>query len=162
FSGSYTIRERAAVGISNIDPVLTLWDFDGDFLGVGTTGTAAGVSEITFDAVAGKTYFVVAGTGFDRVLSNPAANTINGVTGTPSQGPYAIEIAPSWATLNTATRQIIVTGDGNANTITSVLSGTDVRVDFGGEHIQIPAAQVVGMQFNGGAGGDDYEFDLDG
>jgi hypothetical protein len=163
FSGQYTFKERATVDLGNVDPVVTLWDADGNFLAAGSVGQANGVSAVSFTAVAGQTYYAVAGTGFDRVISNPANNIINGANGALALGPYSIEIAPSWAEINTQTREIIVTGDNTANTVTiDTVSGPGIRVRFGNESIQVPSAQVLGIRVNTSGGDDNITIDLNG
>lgn len=83
-AGTYTIQQNATG--SAVAPVLTLWDADGDFIAVGSTGTAGGKSTLTFVATAGQTIYAVAGTAFDRLDS--------GVTGTATIGAYSLEINP--------------------------------------------------------------------
>src|SRR5262249_55543527 len=67
-TGLYSLTQRAASG-SGVDPVLTLWNGDGDFLAVGTAGIAGGTSTLSAPLVAGQTYFLVAGSGCDRLTS---------------------------------------------------------------------------------------------
>jgi hypothetical protein len=57
---------------------------EGDFLAVGSTGTAGGVSEFTFTATAGQTIYVVAGATLDRLGS--------GETGTRTNGNYVVQV----------------------------------------------------------------------
>ncbi len=68
-TGSFTITERAAPN-STLDPVLTLWDTNGDFVQLGTTGASGGVSTLTFNATAGQRFFAVAGSGYDQFTSD--------------------------------------------------------------------------------------------
>ncbi|MGB7445051.1 MAG: hypothetical protein WA919_28610, partial [Coleofasciculaceae cyanobacterium] len=63
-AGQYTIRQLANAG-SSLTPALTLWDTEGDFLSVGS-GTN---STITFNAQANGTYYAIAGSDVDRLLS---------------------------------------------------------------------------------------------
>lgn len=58
-AGRYTIRQTADA-TSNLVPVVTLWDAEGDFIGVSTGGA------LSFDAIAGATYYAVAGSESDR------------------------------------------------------------------------------------------------
>ena len=83
-AGTYTIVLRA--NASNIAPVVTLWTINGDFISLGSTGSAGGFSLITFDAAAGQTIFVIAGTAFDQLGS--------GEIGTPTIGAYLVDIGP--------------------------------------------------------------------
>jgi hypothetical protein len=81
-TGEYTIEQSATDG-SLLNPVVTLWDAEGDFVATGT----GEVSTITFNATAGTTYFVVAGSDVDRQGS--------GVVPTGETGAYTLAIGTS-------------------------------------------------------------------
>jgi len=81
-TGQYTIRQQATEG-SLLNPVVTLWDAEGDFLTVGS----GDVSTITFDALEGTTYYAVAGSDVDRLGS--------GVVPIGATGTYTLEIDSS-------------------------------------------------------------------
>ena len=78
-TGQYTIQQRASDG-SLVNPVVTLWDAQGDFVATGT----GEVSTITFNATAGATYYAVAGSDVDRQG--------NGVVPVGQTGAYTLEI----------------------------------------------------------------------
>jgi hypothetical protein len=78
-TGQYTIQMQVA-DESLLNPVVTLWDAEGDFIDVGT-GT---VSTITFNATADTTYYAVAGSEVDRQGS--------GVVPDGQTGTYTLEI----------------------------------------------------------------------
>jgi hypothetical protein len=63
-AGQYTIEQIATAG-SLLDPVLTLWDAEGDFMALGSN---AGNS-LTFSADANETYYAIAGSEADRLSS---------------------------------------------------------------------------------------------
>ncbi len=83
-TGQYTIELEATAG-SLLNPVVTLWDAQGDFVATGT-GT---ISTIAFNATAGATYYAVAGSDVDRQGS--------GVVPSGQTGAYTLEIGSGTA-----------------------------------------------------------------
>lgn len=86
----YTLRQLTANG-SLLNPVVTLWNAAGDFAVAGT-GTA---STIIFDAVAGETYYAVAGSDVDRATTFIDSTTNASVRGNlpvGQTGAYVLQI----------------------------------------------------------------------
>ena len=64
-AGQYTLEQLADPG-SLLTSALTLWDAEGDFLALGSSGPS---STITFTADANATYYAIAGSDVDRLAS---------------------------------------------------------------------------------------------
>ena len=82
-AGTYTI-EQMTTSETPLNAVLTLWDGGGDFLALGNVGSGGLSSSITFNAAANATYYAVAGSEGDRVMS--------GVEAMGQTGGYVLEL----------------------------------------------------------------------
>jgi Ca2+-binding RTX toxin-like protein len=89
----FRISEKSDTG-SNLNPVVVLFDVNGDLLQIGNTGSPAIPSTITFNAVSGQTFYAVAGSDVDRLGSGvaPAGNV----------GSYILEIGEALPTVTIA------------------------------------------------------------
>ncbi len=105
-SGELILRQRST---STLVPFVSLWDVNGDFIAAGGGGSATTgmlnrdsmIAEISFNAIAGQTYYAVAGSQADR-----SAGRIT----TPNLGTFELSVSPP---MPPATISIASTG-GNA------------------------------------------------
>jgi FG-GAP-like repeat/FG-GAP repeat len=149
---TYAIRQRAAG--SMIDPILTLYDSDGDFITTGSQGTVGGVSLLTFTPTATDTYFVVANTSYSR--------TTNGALGTRTLGAYNLEITPTWFEIDSVAKTVRVPGDNGANTLSAARNTGGINITSGTNNATIPAKYSDSVELTGGVGNDQYKIDLSG
>lgn len=149
---SYAIRQRAAG--SAIDPVLTLFDIDGDFLMAGTQGAAGGVSLMTFTPTVTDVYFVVPSSSYSRVNS--------GVLGTRTLGAYNLEITPSWVEVDSVAKAVRIAGDNGDNNLSAVRNSGGLLVSNGVNSITIPSSLATSVELSGSFGNDQYTLDLGG
>ena len=84
-SGTYQVRERAAVTGAGIAPVIFIYNQNGDIVAQGDVGSAGGTSIVTFVGSAGQTFYIVTGTTMDVQPS--------GTVGIPTIGGYVVDIS---------------------------------------------------------------------
>jgi hypothetical protein len=152
-TGQYTIRQQATDG-SLLNPVITLWDAEGDFVAVGT-GTE---STITLNATAGTTYYAVAGSDVDRQGS--------GVVPAGQTGGYTLEIGtPSGLEPfepNDSIRQAYDTGlSGNESVTLSAFVGDGEFGDTSGDYDYFSLDATVGQTITIETFADSLDTDLD-
>ncbi|MBX7104371.1 MAG: VCBS repeat-containing protein [Gemmataceae bacterium] len=147
---TYAIRERAAG--SSIDPILSIWNSEGDWIATGSQGAVGGVSLLNFTPTLSGFFFIVAGTGFDRGLSQS--------TKTASRGTYHLEITPTWLEVNTVSQAVIVSGSTAADTFEAHIAGSDLSVTRNALSILIPNTFATAVQFAGIGGDDTYTIDF--
>jgi hypothetical protein len=152
-TGQYTIRQQATDG-SLLNPVITLWDAEGDFVAVGT-GTE---STITLNATAGTTYYAVAGSDVDRQGS--------GVVPAGQTGGYTLEIGTSSGLEpfepNDSIRQAYDTGlSGNESVTLSAFVGDGEFGDTSGDYDYFSLDATVGQTITIETFADSLDTDLD-
>ncbi len=152
-SQTYAIRQRAATG-SNLDPIFTIFDSNGDFVAKGSQGTSGGVSLLNFTPSKSGTYYLVAGSSYDQATS--------GVLGTRTLGAYNLEVTPTWYELDSRTKTIRLGGDAGPNIYSAVLTAGGLKVSADSNSITIPTSQATSVEFSGAGGDDRYTIDLRG
>lgn len=148
-----TVRLRQLARTGNLEPVLTLWDASGAHL---ATGVAAGIfSDLLYDVTAGTTYWVVAGSSFDRLAGF--------VTGEITTGDYELIQLPA-----DAGQTVGIDDDGDLFTTdedTAFTTGNVLLNDLAGDFISplsiidVDATGLVGILTYNGDGTFDYDPD---
>jgi hypothetical protein len=120
-TGRYRLTEDDFGG-STLVPAVTLWDENGDFVAAGNVGAT---SVIAFDAIAGETYYAIAGSDVDRQTS--------GVIPTGNIGDYELNIVTTSAGVFGLGRQLL--GSPGDDTIVADPGNNIIFGNFGDDKI---------------------------